>query len=256
MVNAPPNITNMNSPPMGTAFSISRSLFTDINRTASCGWLRQPMPTPMMTPVTTVNQIGVPEAGILVHPANPPLMIAAACSCTSGRSISWLSSWLPAVMPPSRTYSQTIIRSIPANISVPWKASEYITAFMPPNSTYTATMAENTISDSSYPTPNELCRNLAAPIITAAAYTGMNTMMTMPMNRRRKGELNRLPISSANVWVFNSTLMRRVFLPKPRNAMAMPTKMHKNVSHITLMPYVPASPPNPMIADVEMNVAP
>ena len=48
----------------------------------------------------------------------------------------------------------------------------------------------------------------------------------------------------------------RVFLPKTTKARRMPTPMFSTVSQMRPMPRFAAWPPKPMMAEVEMNVAP
>ena len=44
--------------------------------------------------------------------------------------------------------------------------------------------------------------------------------------------------------------------PKKMKAIMTPTTIHRTVSHIRLIPYCAAIPPNPTIAEVLMKVAP
>ena len=69
-------------------------------------------------------------------------------------------------------------------------------------------------------------------------------------------ESKRSPRNSGKVWAFMFSPMILVLRPKNTNAMKMPTKMVKKVSQSKLMPNTAAAPPNPMIADVLIKVAP
>ena len=70
------------------------------------------------------------------------------------------------------------------------------------------------------------------------------------------GELYRLPIRSGNVTAPSFWPSRRVGRPKTANAIRMPRPMFSTVSQIRPMPRLAATPPKPMIAEVEMKVAP
>ncbi len=70
---ATPVIMRMKIPPTHTARFSSRSDFTVMKRTTSCGWARTPMPTPSTMVVTTIYQrlylaSPQPNSGIEVQP--------------------------------------------------------------------------------------------------------------------------------------------------------------------------------------------
>ena len=69
-------------------------------------------------------------------------------------------------------------------------------------------------------------------------------------------ELNLFPRNSGKVNEFNACPILRVLFPKNTNAINTPIIIFKNANHKTLIPYSPATPPNPTIAAVDMNVAP
>ena len=68
--------------------------------------------------------------------------------------------------------------------------------------------------------------------------------------------LNLRPKNSGNVRDPRFLPILRVLLPKNTKAMKTPTKIFKNTSHSIPIPYLPATPPKPTIAAVEMKVAP
>ena len=68
--------------------------------------------------------------------------------------------------------------------------------------------------------------------------------------------LNLRPKNSGNVRVLRLRPILRVLLPKKTNAMNIPIRILRNASHSIPIPYLPATPPKPTIAAVEIKVAP
>jgi len=84
----------------------------------------------------------------------------------------------------------------------------------------------------------------------------MNRKITIPAKIWMKRLSYRRPSSSGNVCASRWWPILRVGGPRNTNATNMPMKMFRKVSHRRLMPNRPATPPNPTMADVLMNVAP
>jgi len=84
----------------------------------------------------------------------------------------------------------------------------------------------------------------------------MNKKMISPAKTWMNRLSNRLPSNSGKVCASRWWPIRRVGPPRKTKAMNIPTKMFRKVSQSTLMPNRPATPPNPTMAEVLMNVAP
>ena len=105
-------------------------------------------------------------------------------------------------------------------------------------------------------TLNVVSKNLAAPIYTLAAYTGIAQKTNNPLKYCMNLLLNLFDKNSGNVIAFRYFPIALVGFPKNMNARNIPTAIFKNTSHRIPIPFVPASPPNPTIAAVLINVAP